>query len=45
MQLPFMLVQFLASLVGFVVHGVLFGAGFALGAVLVERELEKRLRK
>lgn len=45
MQFPIVLVQFAVSVVGFVLHGMLFGAGFAVGALLGERLLERLSKK
>jgi hypothetical protein len=36
-----MVIQLLVSAVGIVANGLLFGAGFALGAMLVEKRLSK----
>lgn len=42
--MPLMFVQLLASAVGAVVNGLLFGAGFAFSALLVQREWNKRVK-
>jgi hypothetical protein len=39
MNVLLMLMQLLVSVVGIVANGLLFGAGFAVGAMLVEKRL------
>jgi hypothetical protein len=36
-----MILQLLVSAVGIVANGLLFGAGFAVGAMLVEKRMQK----
>jgi hypothetical protein len=40
MNVLLMLVQLLVGVIGIVANGLLFGAGFAAGAMLVEKKLK-----
>lgn len=41
MAVAFMLLQLLVSALGILANGLFFGAGFAVGATLIEKRLEK----